>query len=208
MNDRERLSIRFSSENEMVSITLIDETLVKHPLAHKNVHFIQGPPNQDKVLLQANITSAKKVIITADPTKDEHQADMNTILTLLAVKGLNPQVESIVEILTTEQIANANRAGADEIIQTNILTSFVMIQSITSQDMVTSFLELLYQLSEKKLTFQEANTEEIDNDYTAVGILFMNEGKVLLGIKRGGATILNPPQPFLIEKHDQLILIT
>ena len=36
----------------------------------------------------------------------------------------------------------------------------------------------------------------------------MNEGKYYLGIKRGGATILNPPKPFSIEKNDQLIFIT
>ena len=147
------------------------------------------------------------MIITADQNKDEYQADMNTILTLLAVKGLNPQIESIVEILTYEQIANAKRAGADEIIQTNMLTSFVMLQSITSQDMVTSFLDLIYQLSEKKLIYQMCETHEFEKDYTTVGKRYMNEGKVLLGVKRGGATILNPPRPFSIEKHDQLIIL-
>ena len=133
---------------------------------------------------------------------------MHTILTLLAVKGLNPQVESIVEILTNEQIANAHRAGADEVIQTNILTSFVMLQSISSQAMVTSFLDLLYQLTEKKLVFQEVTPEDIELDYTTVATRLLNEGRSLLGIKRGEATFLNPQQPFLIEKHDHLIIIT
>ncbi len=195
------------SENKHVSIALIDETLSNNPLPHKSVHFIQGRPTLDKVLIKANIATAKKVIITADQNKDEHQADMNTILTLLAVKGCNAQIESIVEILTYEQIANANRAGADEIIQTNMLTSFVMLQSITSQDMVTSFLDLLYQLTEKKLIYQQCELHETEKDYTTVGNRYMNEGKVLLGVKRGGATILNPPRPFLIEKNDQLIIL-
>ena len=75
-------------------------------------------------------------------------------------------METIVEILTNEQMANAKSAGADEIIQTNILTSFVMHQSITSQDMVTSFLDLLYQLSEEKLIFQTAELDEVDIEYT------------------------------------------
>jgi len=128
--------------------------LDQNPLPNHNVHFVKGVCNQDLVMLQANIHTAQKVIITADTNSGELQADMNTILTLLTVKGLNPDVETIVEILTNEQMANAKRAGADEIIQTNILTSFVMHQSITSQDMVTSFLDLLYQLSEEKVIFQ------------------------------------------------------
>ena len=28
----------------------------------------------------------------------------------------------------------------------------------------------------------------------------MQTGKILLGIKRGGATILNPPKPFQLKK--------
>ncbi|MCQ6276504.1 potassium channel protein [Bacillus sp. V3B] len=208
-NERSRTIINsLISEKRVVSIALIDETLPKNPLLHRDVHFVQGSSNLDNVLIQANIEKAKKVIITADANKGESQADMYTILTLLTVKGLNPQVESIVEILTNEQVANAKRAGADEIIQTNILTSFVMLQSTSAQDMVTSFLDLLYQLTEKKLVFQEAMIEEIEMDYTILAIHLLNEGKALLGIQRGEATILNPPQPFLIEKHDQLIIIT
>lgn len=208
-NERTREIIHsLINEKNPVTIALIDETLKEHPLSSiRNVYFVQGRPNQDQVLQKANISMAKKVIITADPTKDELQADMHTILTLLAVKGLNPHVETIVEILTNEQIANANRAGADEIIQTNMLTSFIMLQSIASQDIVTSFLDLLYQLTEKKLVFTEADSEEIETDYMTVSLRLIQEGRLLLGIKRGGATIINPPRPFLIEKHDRLIII-
>ncbi|WP_338471951.1 NAD-binding protein [Niallia sp. XMNu-256] len=195
-------------KQKTVSITLIDASLTKNPLPNHNIHFVKGVANQDSTLLQANIENATKVIITADTNLGEMQADMNSILTLLAVKGLNPNVETIIEILTNDQIANAKRAGADEIIQTNILTSFVIHQSINSQDMVTSFLDLLYQLSEEKITFKEADIDELNKDYTSLGMKYLEEGMTLLGVKRGGATILNPPKPFAIEKKDQLILIT
>ena len=155
-NERSREMIdSLRGQNNLISIALIDETLEKNPLSHQKIHFIKGQPHQDEVLTKANIRNSKKVFITADPNKGEFQADMNSILTLLAVKGLNPHVPCIVEILTKDQVANANRAGADEIIQTNMLTSFVMLQSITAQDMVNSFLELLDQQSENKLLFQE-----------------------------------------------------
>ena len=195
-------------KQKSISIALVDSTLNQNPLPNHNVHFVKGTCNQDSVMLQANIHTAQKVIITADTNSGELQADMKSILTLLTVKGLNPDVETIVEILTNEQTANAKRAGADEIIQTNRLTSFVIHQSITSQDMVTSFLDLLYQLSEEKVIFQEAELDEVDVEYMNLGTKYMQSGKILLGIKRGGATILNPPKPFSIEKHDQLIFIS
>ncbi len=194
-------------QNTLVSIALIDETLEKNPLSNKKVHFIKGSPNLDNVLVKAGITKASKVIITADQNKGELQADMHSIITLLAVKGLNTFVPCIIEILTHEQVENAKRAGADEIIETNIITSFIMLQSISSQDMVTSFLDLLYQMSDRKLIYQDVLFDDIEKDYTSIGIEYFQNGSVLLGIKRGEATILNPPQSFILEKNDQLILI-
>ncbi len=194
-------------QSTQISIALIDETLEKNPLSNKNVHFIKGRPNLDDILVKAGITKASKVIITADQNKGEWQADMHSIITLLAVKGLNTFVPCIIEILTHEQTENAKRAGADEIIETNIITSFIMLQSISSQDMVTSFLDLLYQMSDRKLIYQDVLLDEIEKDYTSIGIEYFQKGNALLGIKRGEATILNPPQPFILERNDQLILI-
>ena len=42
----------------------------------------------------------QKVLITADQHKTEEYADMNTIVTLVALQGLNPSIYSIVELLT------------------------------------------------------------------------------------------------------------
>nr|WP_254119713.1 potassium channel family protein [Bacillus sp. FJAT-29790] len=207
-NERSREILHtLSKKDKAISITLIDETLETNPLPNKNVHFIQGRSNLDHILIKANIFDASKVIITADPNKGELQADMGSILTLLAIKGLNPGVQCIVEILTSEQVANAKRAGADEIVQTNILTSFIMINSISSQELVTSFLDLLGQLDKRNLTFKPADPEITGLPFLELSQLLMNEGILLLGIKREEGTFLNPPHPFNIEHHDQLIVI-
>ncbi|MFO1445382.1 potassium channel protein [Bacillus sp. Bva_UNVM-123] len=187
--------------------TLIDESLKVNPLPTMNIHFIRGRASVDDILIKANVFEASKVIITADPNKGELQADMHTILTLLAIKGLNRNVQCIVEILTLEQVANAKRAGADEIVQTNILTSFVMINSITSQEVVTSFLDLLNQLDRRKLTFQPAAPEAVNRTFMELSQLLIVEEILLLGIKRGEETLLNPPHPFTILPQDQLIVI-
>jgi voltage-gated potassium channel len=115
------------------SVILIDETLKESPLPEKTIHFIQGRPSKDEVLLQANIRGAKKVLVTADQHKDEFDADMNSILTLIAIKGVCPEVFCIVEVLTTDQVKNAKRAGADSIIQTNQIISKNMIEMIMNE---------------------------------------------------------------------------
>jgi voltage-gated potassium channel len=108
-------------------IVLIDETLEENPLSGKSIHFLKGRPSRDEILLKANLSSAKKIIITADQNKGEYQADMNTILTLITIKGICPNLPCLTEILTVEQLENARRAGADTIIETNqIVSKYIM----------------------------------------------------------------------------------
>lgn len=134
-NERSRNMISSITEkNSATEIVLIDETLESRPHKLDNVHFIKGRANSDDTLLQANISHAAMVVITADQNKDEFQADMHTILTLLAIKGLHPKIKCIAEILTADQVLNARRAGADEIIQANLLLSSVMLKSIHNNE--------------------------------------------------------------------------
>jgi voltage-gated potassium channel len=123
-NERSREIIQSIINNvEYKHIVLIDETLNENPLPGKSVHFLQGRPSKDEVLLKANLKTAKKILITADQHKDEYQADMNSILALLAIKGLCPDITCVIEILTSEQVENARRAGANIIIETNQIVS-------------------------------------------------------------------------------------
>lgn len=135
-NERAKRTIEhFCHKKNPVPIVLIDQTLKENPVPYTSVHFIQGDPTRDEVLLRANIKSASTMLITADQHKTESQADMHSILTLLAAKGLSPNLYCVVELLTTEQSKNAIRAGADEIIETAALTSEVMTNRLANHDM-------------------------------------------------------------------------
>lgn len=208
-NERSKALIQsISKDGKKAVITLVDESLSQNP-SPESLHFIQGNPNIDATLLRANILKASKVIITADQSKDEMYADMNSILTLLAIKGLNPAVPCIIEILTVEQVTNANRAGADEIIQTNRLSSFVMHSSLNSQDTMIAFLDLLGNFKDKRLQIvplgEWKNEERLD--FAALSSYLLLDDKLLLGVKRGSQSYIKPGASFMVEEKDELILI-
>lgn len=206
-NGRTREIIKKLLKNSpSTSIVLIDETLKANPLSDYHVHFIQGQTTLDSILLKANIYEADKVIITADQNKDERQADMNSILTLLTVKGLNPHVNCIVEILTTDQLANAKRAGANEIIQSNLIASSVMMSCVQSEGIMESFLDLLDLLNGSKLQTRSPNAF-LSKTFPETSALLLEEGKLLLGIKRGEKTIIHPAKEFIIKENDLLLVI-
>lgn len=188
-------------------IVLIDQTLESSPFSDYHVHYIKGRATSDETLIKANVYEAKKILITADQNKDELHADMNTVLTLLAIKGLNPTVSCIVEILTTEQAANAKRAGADEIIQSNTITSSVMTNCLNSSGMIESLMILLEQFNGSRFVFQSSSAY-VGENFQETSNRLLDEGSLLFGIKRGTDTIVNPPKPFIIKEKDILLVIS
>jgi len=208
-NERVKESLKQIRElvKQPVGVVLIDQTLQQNPLQDQSVHYIKGNPIYDEVLLKANIKNASLVVITSDQSKDEVQADMNAVLTLLTVKGLNPDVHTIVEILTSAQVKNARRAGADEIIQTNMLSSYVMINSMVSYGMSNTVLNMLDQLKGSKLKYLDADESYIGRTFENLSNQLLQDKILLIGIKRREDTMVNPPLFTLIQADDSLLVI-
>lgn len=130
-NERVRTILSHYANAHMTEdIILIDDSLTEKPLISPRLYFIKGNPTHVSTLQRANISAASKILITADQFKNEEYADMQTILTLVAIRGLNTSLYTIVEILTSEQKINAKNAGADEIICTNELTGDRMYEQL------------------------------------------------------------------------------
>jgi voltage-gated potassium channel len=183
-NERAReLLNQLTKLNPFASYVLIDETLDKLPISIKNVHFIKGSPLHDDILHKANITQATMVLITADQHKNETEADMRSILTLLTIKGLNPHIYSIIEVLTAHQVNNAKRAGADEIIQTNKLSSFMMMNSIQSPGISHTIEELLHQLKGSKLQFMDVSDDISGKMFYESSSILMQKHILLIGVR-------------------------
>jgi voltage-gated potassium channel len=185
------------------SIVLIDSTLQEHPLPRTNIHFVHGKANVDAVLLKANVKGASLVLITTDLTQNEFQTDMFSILTLLAVKGLNPNVYCLVEILTKEQKENAKRAGADALVETNKFASEYMLHFLLSGKHVQvrgewsgfHIAKLSMQHEWAQLTFKQLS-----------GVLLEQE-TLLVGIIRGDEKQFKPPANTQLQVNDSLLIV-
>jgi voltage-gated potassium channel len=187
---------------------LIDATLNALPVSYKNVHFIKGNASYDDVLQKANVTEALMVLITADQHKNEAEADKDSILTLLAVKSLNPSIYAIVEILTEQHVNNARRAGADEVIQTNLLSSFTMANSLQSPGISRAIEALLHQLHDRKLQLIHAEEWCIGKTFSESSQLLLEKQMVLIGVMRGEEGHMNPSPQFMIERGDRLFVLS
>lgn len=207
-NERSREIIQsYKKIHPNQSIVLIDSTLKESPFAKgTNVLFIKGSATSDTILHQANVKEASLILITANPTMSEYSSDMNTILSIVAIKGLSPQIYCIAEILTDEQVINAKRAGADEIIQSNKIVSAVMNHTMLSHGISDAILNLLDPYHGVELTFIEDKSLSGHTFESAVNIC-LEEQKILLGFKRGEKTEIAPAKETVLLPSDQLLVI-
>lgn len=199
--------IQLNGTHDKLQIVLVDATLKENPLKDKNVTFVKGDPSNDETLKRANIEVAEMMIISADQSKDESHADMATILTLVTAKGMNPAIYTIVEVLTTNQIINAKRAGADEVIQTNKLTSFVMANSIISHGMSNALLIMLDNLAGNRFEYIPVPEDLVGFSYEKCMTLLIKKGILVIGIKRRDESYINPSPSFSVVSNDELLII-
>lgn len=196
------------SKNADMKIVLIDSSLKENPLNHKKVHFIKGNPAEPATLKNAKIETADIILITADQNKNESESDMHAIISLLAAKGLNPGIYSIVEILTPHQVKNARQAGADEIIQSNILSGNIMMSSISTSGTGELLVKLAEEIKSGSLKFMDVHFDLQGKTINEARQKLTGENIVLLGIKRGEAINVNPSPQLILEMTDMLIIMS
>ncbi|ATH92939.1 potassium channel protein [Bacillus glycinifermentans] len=185
------------------TIVLIDETLREGPLL-ENIHFIRGYAADDAVLQKANIEEAEIVFITADQHKNEADADMQSILTLLAVKGLNPSVYCLVEILTERQRKNAERAGANQIFSTAELLKTAMLRHFLIKNQLS---DPLFQEADVHLKIHAIPVPDrmAGSSFQEAVSHFMNEHILIIGVQQKDGPILSPSFSYTIKKTDKLL---
>ncbi|MCL9971674.1 ion channel [Anoxybacillus kestanbolensis] len=200
-NERIRQLLAFIPPN--TPCLVIDETLKRWDVP-KHVHFIKGNPTHDDVWEKANVFTAHTVMITANQHKNEIEADLASIVTLLTVKALCPSVYTVVEILTAPQVDNAKRAGADKIIETNKWISFLMANCLSSPNVLHD-IEQFKQHPMKRLTVRD---EWIGMSFATMLNELKKEDVLLVGIANNQHVSINPPSHTIIQPTDELIVLT
>ncbi len=207
-NERSKnMIIHLQKLNPRLEIVLVDQTMKQCPLKNSQIHFIRGNPLQDQTLKRANIEKAHTAVITANLHGHESESDAKSIITLLALKGLNPDLYTVVEILTPEQKNNCMRAGADEIIETSLLTSLAMVNSTLYHGITKVIHELLEHEKDHMLLYDEVPRRYFGIPFQQCRLDYERQDKLIIGIKRSDQVTFHPTSSFVLEEGDQFIVI-
>lgn len=165
---------------------------------HPGLLHLQGDASDDDMLLSADITDAKGVFaVTGD--------DSRNLMICLTARQLNPRVRIVARCHELRNTEKMRKAGADVVVSPDF-TGGMRIAASMIRPQAMSFLDEMLR-SEKNARIDEVIIPE---NFTARPLGQMarrGDHYVLLGIRLGSETHLNPPDDFLLESGQALILM-
>lgn len=171
-----------------------------------DVYFVRGSPSNEADLIRAGIEHARTAIIC--PVDGSNEADMASILTLLAIETVAPHVRTVAEVNNPDHVVHFRRTKVDEIMVTSKLASHLLARSALYpglSELVTDLVSggegsELYRvnLPDKFLgkPIDEAST-----------MLRRDHGATLLAVTRDGQTLSNLAADFVFEPGDDLVVV-
>jgi voltage-gated potassium channel len=98
----------------------------KNP-AGSGVYFVSGDITNADDLRRAGIEEAMAAVVC--PADASNEADMRSILAVMAIESIAPHVRTVVEANNPDHVEHFRRAHADEIVVSSRLVSRLMARS-------------------------------------------------------------------------------
>lgn len=169
-------------------------------------HFVRGDPTVEEDLERAGIREAASAIIFPDESGDD--ADMRSILIVMAIKHLAPSVRTVVEAANPKNVPHLKRARADEVIATPRFVAHLLARSSVHAGLVDLVMDMVSGGEGSELYRVALPAELADVPASTAGPALRSEHKaVLLAVIRDGKNIVNPPSDFVLQSGDELVLL-
>ena len=205
-----------STARDLIDELMLDEYGTRIVLLHdsekspagEGVYFVRGDTTSDEDLRRAGIPTAAAAIVCPASASDE--ADMRSILVVLAIETMAPQVRTIVEVNNPRHVPHFRRANVDEVLVTPILASHLLARTAMYPGLSSIVTDMVSGGPAGSELYRVVLPEEfvaLQIDVLAARIR-KNHEATLLAIGRGDALFLNPRIDFELEPGDHAIVIS
>tara|TARA_B110000196_G_scaffold119455_1_gene103721 strand:+ start:1033 stop:2127 length:1095 start_codon:yes stop_codon:yes gene_type:complete len=132
-------------------------------LNKKNVQFVRGDYSLDSILIKANTTKAKYVLILNDSS---HNRDEKVILTTLTIKKISPGIRVIAQINDKNKIPFLRRANVDAILSSDDYNLFMSLSHVLEPGSAQAISLLMSEDSNNSLKSEEIPDEFIGKTFS------------------------------------------
>jgi len=174
--------------------------------AGSDVYFVRGVPSTETDLKRAGIESAFSAIVC--PTDGSNEADMSSILTVLAIESLAPHVRTIVEVNNPDHVQHFRRANVDEVMVTSKLASHLLARSALYPGLSELVTDLVSGGEGSEMYRVELPEPFVGHSIDEVSAMLRRDhGATLLAVTREHHTFSNLPSDFTFESGDDLVVV-
>jgi len=198
------LIAELSSDAYESQIVLLHDS--EHNPAGNSVYFVRGDTTSEDDLKRAGIEHAVSAIIC--PADGSNEADMSSILTVLAIESLAPDVRTVVEVNNPDHVPHFRRADVDEVMVTSKLAAHLLARTA----MYPGLSELVVDIVSGG-DGSELYRVSLPEDYAGMSIddvaarLRHQHRATLIAVSRDGIIQANPDEGFCLQPGDDLVLV-
>jgi voltage-gated potassium channel len=179
---------------------------LEHNPAGNDVYFVRGESSNADDLHRAGIEHAHTAIVC--PSDPGNEADMSSILTVLAIETLAPQVRTVVEVNNPDHVDHLKRADADEVLVTSKLASHLLARSALYPGLSELITDLVSGGEGSELYRVDLPEDCLGLPIDEVSArLRRDHGATLIAVTRGDRTHNNLKSDFVFERGDDLIVV-
>jgi len=177
----------------------------KNP-AGDGVYFVKGDPTNAEDLARAGISEASAALVF--PTEATNDADMRSILTIMAIESVAPHVRTVAEVNNPRHVDHFRRAGVDEVLVTSRLASRLLARSALYPGL-TELVTDIVSGGEGSELYRVA----LPDEYLGLSIdeisarLRAEHQATLLAISGPDRTYVNPPADFRLRPGDDALVV-
>lgn len=174
--------------------------------AGSGVYFVRGDTTSAEDLERAGIAEAASAVVF--PTEQTNEADMRSILTVMAIEAVAPDVRTVVEVNNPLHVEHMQRAKADEVLVTSRLASRLLARSALYPGLTEIMADIVSGGQGSELYRVRLPDEYIGLSVDEVAARLRGEHHAtLLAITRGGRPFINPPADFKLELGDDGVVV-
>jgi voltage-gated potassium channel len=179
--------------------------LEKNP-AGDGVYFVRGDASSELDLDRAGIKEATAALVFPADSSDD--ADMRSILTIMAIEHAAPNVRTVSEVNNPKHEPHFRRAGVDELLVTSKVASHLLARSALYPGLTGIVTDIVSGGEGSELYRITLPDDYIGLSIDAVAARLRTDHRAtLLSVNRGGRAFVNPGVDFVLERDDDAVVV-
>ena len=177
----------------------------KNP-AGEGVYFVRGDSTNVDDLRRAGIEEAAAALVF--PSAPTNDADMHSILTIMAIESVAPGVRTVAEVNNPRHVEHFRRTNVDELLVTSRVASHLLARSALYPGVTGLVTDIVSGGEGSELYRVELPDGLCGLPIDEVAARLRSEHRAtLLAISRQSRTYVNPPSDFVLQPGDDALVV-